>query len=185
MNFFEFSHFSRYSGIKERFCANNTFEKASRKECIFTEANKSSTPGEKLLCEIYKNANMGEDSLCSLIGKVKDDNLRRDITYQLDTYAGYANTAKSKLAEMNVKAKELSPFAKISSEISMAMSTMTDSSAPKLAELIIEGSTMGIVKLKKQITAAKRENAPEHIMNFANEVVTFEENSINKMKEYL
>ena len=44
---------------------------------------------------------------------------------------------------------------------------------------------MGIVELKKQITAAKKENAPEHIMNFANEVVTFDENSINKMKEYL
>ena len=149
------------------------------------EKNKPTNPGEKLLCEIYKNANMGEDSLCSLIGKVKDENLRRDITCQLDTYAGYAQTAKNKLADMNVKAKELSPIAKISSEISMAVSTMTDSSAQKLAELIIEGSTMGIVELKKQITAAKNENAPEHIVNFANEVVTFEENSINRMKEYL
>ena len=149
------------------------------------EKNKMTNPGEQLLCEIYKNANMGEDSLCMLIGKVKDEKLRRDITCQLDTYAGYAQTAKNKLADMNVKAKELSPIAKISSEISMAVSTMTDSSAQKLAELIIEGSTMGIVELKKQITAAKNENAPEHIVNFANEVVTFEENSINRMKEYL
>ena len=149
------------------------------------EKNKMTNPGERLLCEIYKNANMGEDSLCMLIGKVKDEKLRRDITCQLDTYAGHAQTAKNKLADMNVKAKELSPIAKISSEISMAVSTMTDSSAQKLAELIIEGSTMGIVELKKQITAAKNENAPEHIVNFANEVVTFEENSINRMKEYL
>lgn len=149
------------------------------------EKNKMTNPGERLLCEIYKNADMGEDSLCMLIGKVKDEKLRRDITRQLDTYAGYAQTAKNKLANMNVKAKELSPIAKISSEISMAVNTMTDSSAQKLAELIIEGSTMGIVELKKQITAAKNENAPEHIVNFANEVVTFEENSINRMKEYL
>ena len=149
------------------------------------EKNKMTNPGEQLLCEIYKNANMGEDSLCMLIGKVKDEKLRRDITCQLDTYASYAQTAKNKLTDMNVKAKELSPIAKISSEISMAGNTMTDSSAQKLAELIIEGSTMGIVELKKQITAAKNENAPEHIVNFANEVVTFEENSINRMKEYL
>ena len=93
------------------------------------EKNKMTNPGERLLCEIYKNANMGEDSLCMLIGKVKDEKLRRDITCQLDTYAGYAQTAKNKLADMNVKAKELSPIAKISSEISMAVSTMTDSSA--------------------------------------------------------
>ena len=141
------------------------------------EKNKMTNPGERLLCEIYKNANMGEDSLCMLIGKVKDEKMRRDITCQLDTYTGYAQTAKNKLANMNVKAKELSPIAKISGEISMAVNTMTDSSAQKLAELIIEGSTMGIVTLKKQITAAKNENAPEHIVNFANEVVTFEENS--------
>ena len=73
------------------------------------EKNKMTNPGERLLCEIYKNANMGEDSLCMLIGKVKDEKLRRDITCQLDTYAGYAQTAKNKLADMNVRQRSSVP----------------------------------------------------------------------------
>ena len=149
------------------------------------EKNKMTNPGERLLCEIYKNANMGEDSLCMLIGKVKDEKLRRDITCQLDTYAGYAQTAKNKLANMNVKAKELSPIAKISSEISMAVSTMTDSSAQKLAELIIEGSTMGMTDAKKQVSEYERKNASPDALRFSREIVSFEEGNIEKLKKYL
>ena len=142
-------------------------------------------PGEALLREIYKNANMGEDALNSLISKVTDENLRRDITHQLEMYADFADKAKCRLYEMNIKPKELSPIAKISSEISMAMSTAADSSAKKLAGMIIEGATMGIVELKKQISTAKGENAPADITDLACDVVKFEENSVDKMKTYL
>ncbi len=149
------------------------------------EKEKNLNPGEALLREIYKNANMGEDALNSLISRATDENLRRDITHQLEMYAGFADKAKCRLYKMNIKPKEINPMAKISSEISMTMSTMADSSAGKLAGMIIEGATMGIVELKKQITAAKNENAPADITDLANDVVKFEENSINKMKAYL
>jgi len=149
------------------------------------EKKKTQMPGEELLQTVYKNVKMGSDAVTAIIEKTKDANLRRELTSQLESYYGFSISAKNKLTEMHVEAKEPSMISKMPAEFSIKMSTMMDSSDSKIAELMIDGYNMGIVDLQKSINAAKADGAPEDVMNIASGVIAFEQGSIEKMKQYL
>ncbi len=65
------------------------------------------------------------------------------------------------------------------------MNTMVDSSTPKIAEMMINGSTMGVINLKKRIGQAQTEGVSQDVVKIANDIMAFEEDNINKMKNYL
>ena len=87
---------------------------------------------------------MGSDSIVKLLDKVSDSKFKTDLTDQLNGYEGFASKAKARLKEMGAEAKEENVMVKLWSSIGMAMSTLTDSTDSHIAELIAEGSTMGI-----------------------------------------
>ena len=69
--------------------------------------------------------------------------------------------------------------------MSIMMTTMVDSSTPKIAEMMINGSTMGVINLKKRIKQAQTEGVSQDVVKIASDIMAFEEDNINKMKNYL
>ena len=149
------------------------------------EKQKKTNPDEELLQEMYKNACMGTDSVTTILGKTKDEKLRCERTAQLDGYQNFANVTRNKLSGMSATAKEINAFAKIPAEMSIMMTTMVDSSTPKIAEMMINGSTMGVINLKKRIKQAQTEGVSQDVVKIASDIMAFEEDNINKMKNYL
>ena len=76
-------------------------------------------------------------------------------------------------------------LSKLPADLSIKMSTMMDNSNSKIAELMIGGYNMGLLDLQKSLNHAKDEGAPEDVINIANGVISFEQGSIEKMKQYL
>lgn len=149
------------------------------------DKQKKTNPDEEFLQDLYKNACMGTDSVTTVLGKTKDEKLRCELTAQLDGYQNFANTTRNKLSGMSSTAKEISAFAKIPAEISIMMSTMVDNSTSKIAEMMINGSTMGVIDLKKRVKQAEQDGVSEEVVKIANDMMTFEEDNIDKMKNYL
>ena len=145
--------------------------------------NKQTSHDETLLGEVYKSVTMGVDSISTLIQKTTDTAMRSDLSTQLEEYQKFATVTKTKMYEKNFKVKESSIFAKIPAEVSMNVTTMMDNSNTKIAEMMINGSTMGVIGLTR--TIRQTPDASPDCTQLAREVVTFEENSINKMKTYL
>ena len=143
------------------------------------------SPSEELLGDIYKNVTMGIESIITLMPKVNDVNFLSDLTAQMNQYQQFANEAAKRLGQMNAAVPKTTVFAKIPSEIGIHMNTMADKSTQKLAELMINGSTMGIINMKKKITQHKDAPDISETAALANDVVTFEEQNINKLKSYL
>ncbi len=141
------------------------------------------TPDEELLGEVYKSVTMGSDSITTLMSKTTDASMRSDLTTQLEGYQNFATATKTKMYEKNFKVKETSVFTKIPAEVSVNMTTMMDNSNTKIAELMINGSTMGVIGLTRKIRETS--GASEDCVKIANDVVAFEENNITKMKTYL
>lgn len=141
------------------------------------------SPDEELLSEVYKSVTMGSDSTATMIGKTKDSALRTELTAQLDGYRNFANIAREKLEEKHYKVKQGSIFAKIPAEISINMTTMIDDSNTKIAEMMINGSTMGVIELRRKLRESV--GADDDSVKIANDYVSFEEDNINKMKTYL
>ena len=150
-----------------------------------SDKQKNTNPDEVLLQDLYKNACMGTDSVTTILGKTKDEKLRCELTAQLDGYQNFANITRNKLSGMSAVAKEITAFAKIPAELSIMMNTMVDSSPSKIAEMMINGSTMGVINLEKRVKQARSEGVSEDVVKIANDMMSFEEDNIQKMKPYL
>jgi hypothetical protein len=137
------------------------------------------------LQEIYKNVTMGTDSLMTILGKAEDETLRENLSADLDTYEGYAKRAKEKLEAMSVEPKGVNALQKLPAEMGITMSTLTDRSNSKMAELMIEGAVMGVTEFKELIREADKNGASLENVRLAGDVLSFHEEMINKMRRYL
>ena len=139
----------------------------------------------EILEHIYKNVKMGSDSITSLLPKVKDERMISDLTTQLSGYEGFALRASDMLKNSGVHPEEESLMKKIPAKAGIAMNMAMDPSSSHIAEMMIQGSSMGIVDMTKYINAAKRVSISKEAVDLAGEVVTFEEDNIERLKAYL
>lgn len=71
-------------------------------------------------------------------------------------------------------------------KMSMAVNTMTDSSASHIAEMMIQGANMGVTDLRRAISAEERSGEPNReAVALARETVSFEEGTAEKLKAFL
>ena len=145
----------------------------------------SSTPVTELLNAIYKNVKMASDSLLNLMPKVKDEKLKNDMTVQLSVYEGFASRAAKLLAEEGGKPEEEGLMTKMGAKMGVMMNTMRDSTTSHLAEMIIEGSTMGMNDILKQIREAEQKDVSGEALRLARHLYEFEEKTAEDMKSYL
>ncbi len=137
---------------------------------------------EALLEEVYRNVKMGGDSIVNLIDKVESHGLRGEMTVELDRYRAFENRASELLAERGLKPKELSTAAKMGAKAGMLMNTMLDTSTSHLAELMINGSTMGIIELEKARNTGTHTDSARAL---AEDVLKFERESTVRLGKFL
>jgi hypothetical protein len=138
-----------------------------------------------LLQAIYKNVKMASDSILNLMPKVKDSKLKNDLTVQLSVYEAYASRAAKLLADEGVKPEDESTVTKLASKWGTMMNTMMDSTSTHIAEMMIEGATMGVNDLLEQMRGAKNGEVSDEAMRLLQDVHDYEERVIKEMKEYL
>ena len=138
---------------------------------------------ESFLGAIYKNTKMGADAIINLLPKVKNDALRSDMTMQLDGYEKYAARAEEALMLRGVKAKEENLLTRLSARAGMAAKTMMDSTTSHIAEMMIDGSNMGITDATKLLN--NYDTKDDEAVRLARDVVRFEEHNLEMMKRYL
>ena len=135
--------------------------------------------------EIYKNAKMGADAIINLLPKVKNDALRSDMTMQLDGYEKYAARAAEALTARGCTAKEENLMTRLSARMGVAINTMMDSTSSHIAEMMIEGSNMGITDMTKLLNDHETRSDSKDAVRLAHEVVRFEEHNLEMLKRYL
>ena len=135
--------------------------------------------------EIYKNTKMGADAIINLLPSVKDDGIRSAMTRQLDGYEKYAARAAKHLEGAGVTPKEENWFARLSARIGMAFNTMLDSTGSHIAEMMVEGSNMGITDMTRLLNHHESKGNAEEAVRLAHEVVAFEQHNLEVMKRYL
>lgn len=136
-----------------------------------------------ILNEVNKGIKMGMDSISTVSEKVGDNNFKDDLLFQYDKYNEILNKVNSELKNYDDFPKELPTMQKTMGYIEIQMSTMNDKSNSHIAEMLIKGTTMGIiegVKLKN-----RNPDASEPIQNILNDFVKFQENNVEKLKKYL
>lgn len=137
----------------------------------------------RLLNFVYQNAQMGVDSIRQLMGIVENKELKEHLKTQFQGYEEFQNTARQMLEENGFDEKEISAFSKISTYLMINMQLLTDKSATHIAEMMIQGSNMGVIDAIKNLNDC--EDAEQEIRNLMEKLQKFEEHNIDKLKEFL
>jgi uncharacterized protein YjgD (DUF1641 family) len=138
-----------------------------------------------LLQSVYKNVKMASDSILTLMPKVQDARLKSELTVKLSAYEAFASRAAKLLADEGVKPVEEGTITKLAAKWGSMMNTMRDSTSSHLAEMMVEGATMGVNDMLKQIREAESTTVSESALRLARDVCSFEEKTVEDMKDYL
>lgn len=140
----------------------------------------------ELLVFIHKNAEMGAFSTERLIKnlKTKENKIKVILENQHKEYKNFAKKSKKILKSNNIEVEENNILTKISSGMGIMMETMKDNSDAALAQMLIEGFTMGVVQVTTKISAYKK-IVDRSTLNLAKKYLKFQEDEIEKLKEFM
>ncbi len=147
--------------------------------------NRHASDNAQMLDKMYKNVKMGSDSMVNILSKVKDEGLRGELTSQLDRYERYSKQVAGMIYDEGGTPKEENIITKTGAKIGMQMNTMLDATTGHLAELVIEGATMGMTDMTKILREYENKNCSESTIKLAKEIAEFEDKSIDSLKKYL
>lgn len=148
-----------------------------------TETKKPCT--EEFLKELYKNIKMGSDSIINLMPKVSGGELRDEMTAELNRYEDFAKQIADQLYDEGETPTEENIMTKMMSKVGMAMNTMMDSTDSHIAQMMIEGATMGVTENTKLLRKYENKGCSEKSMSIAKETIKFMEDTVERMKAYL
>ena len=138
---------------------------------------------EYILNELNKGIKMGMDSISSIAEKVTDNQLKDDLQSEYNQYNEILNDVNTELSKYEEFPKELNPAQKMMGWFDIQISTLTDDSDSKIAEMLIKGTNMGIIEGVKLLN-----NNPETtdtIKNILTNFIQFQENNVERLKKYL
>lgn len=132
---------------------------------------------------IYQNAEMGKTTISQLIDIAKDESFKQSLQSQLREYNEIFDMAGNKIKEAEEKSKGLGTMTKLKTYIMINMSTIKDKTASHIAEMMIQGSSMGIIDITKKLK--EYDNADPEIISIGNRLLKFEQQNIEEMKTFL
>jgi len=140
----------------------------------------------ELLSHIYETAEMGVKSTTDLLKALegKDNKLKKAVEDELKEYEKVLKQAKKELKENKVELPKISMMTKMSSCMGIKMEVRKDNSDSAIAEMLIQGLTMGSIEMEKKIDQYK-DVASKSVLKLAKELLDFQKKSIEELKEYL
>ncbi len=135
------------------------------------------------LDEISKGTTMGMDATKDIIEKIEEKDFKKLVKDQYKEYEKikkeidniYKEYSESNPHETNV-------MTKVMTWSSINMKTMTNTSTSKIAEILLQGTNMGIIEGRKILN---NKNIDKKITKIIEEYVDMQEKYVEKLKKYL
>ena len=140
----------------------------------------------ELLTYIYQVASMGVKSTTTLINTIKNTNnkIKKIVEEELKEYESFLKESKRLLKKNKIASKDKGFMVELMSKMGIKMEMLKDNSDPSIAEMLIQGFTMGVVEMEHKIDRYK-ENADRSIIKLAKRLLKYQQESIEILKPYL
>ena len=136
-----------------------------------------------VLDELNKGACMGMDAIHFVLDKVDDEKFKNVLDKQYNDYKAISDRICSLYPEYSEKKPhETSAMNKVMTWYGIQMKTMMENSTSKIAELLIQGTNMGIIEGRKLLN---HKNTDEEVEKIARDYVTMQETALEKLKKFL
>ena len=135
------------------------------------------------LDEIHKGACMGMDAIHFVREKVEDPKFKEVLDSEYKKYEDIAKNIEDIYPKYNDdKPHETSAMNKAMTWYGIEMKTLTDKSNSKIAELMLQGTNMGIIEGKKILNNKKLDKEVENIVYT---YVEIQEENVEVLKTFL
>jgi len=136
-----------------------------------------------VLDELSKGACMGKDAIHFIMDKVKDEELKQELNNQYQKY----DEIFQKICEIYPEYSEKEPHEtnamnKVMTWYGIEMKTMMDESTSKIAELLLQGTNMGIIEGRRLLN---HNDTNDEINSLLEEYVEMQETAVEKLKKFL
>lgn len=135
------------------------------------------------LDEINKGACMGMDAISLILDKVEDKEFKKTLKLEFNKYKDISRRIDELYKEYSDdEPHETSTMNKVMTWYGINMKTLTDNSNSKIAELLLQGTNMGIIEGRKVLN---NKNIDKKVRKLIEEFVTMQEDSVEKLKTFL
>lgn len=140
----------------------------------------------ELIMHIYNSSKMGVNSLNNLLIELKDkeNKLKKVVEEQLQAYEDFYKETKKILQKEKIELKEDNVMAKMMSKVGIKKEVMKDNSDAKIAQILTQGLTMGVVEITSKIDTYQDIVDKKHL-NIAKDYLKFQQKAIDNLKNYL
>ena len=134
---------------------------------------------------IRQNTQMGRQGIMDVLPKVENENssFTGALNQQMREYESIYAEADKMLGELGGQRENISAMSKISSQMMTTMKTMTDSSVSHIADMMIQGSSMGVTKIIQHQKDYDQSNP--RISALADKLLRTEQKKIEELKKFL
>jgi len=138
---------------------------------------------KNVLDELNKGACMGMDAIKDILDKVEDENLHKVLDDQYNSYKDISERINEIYPNYSDKEPhETNTMNKVMTWYGIEMKTLTDHTTSKLAEILMQGTNMGIIEGRRLLN---HKNTDEKINSLVSDYVDMQEKYVETLKDYL
>ena len=130
---------------------------------------------EEVLAEVHRNCQLALQSITDILPEADDTDVREELLKQHEEYERISSKAAILARDKNIELKNPGPIKKAMMWTSIKMSTMKDDSRSHIAEMMVQGTVMGITALKTSLGQMSDEGADTEVKALAEELLHTEE----------
>ncbi|MBO5045717.1 MAG: hypothetical protein J6C93_02490 [Clostridia bacterium] len=140
---------------------------------------------EEILAEIHRNSQLALQSISNILPETEDQDLREELLREHEEYEKICGKAALLAKDKNIELKNPNPLKKAMMWSSIKMNTMTDNSRSHIAEMMVQGTVMGITALKSSLGEMSDTQEDKEIRALAEEFLAMEESFEEKWKSFI
>ena len=138
----------------------------------------------KILNQIHKATKMGMDSISFVSEKLDDNKLKDNLSFQYTQYGQVMDRVNKLYENYGEIPEDKNIMDTVMGWTGVQMNTITDKTPSHIAEIMIQGTTMGIIEGRKLINNETC-HVNKDVKDLLNNFVTFQENNVEQLKKFL
>lgn len=140
----------------------------------------------ELILMVYKLSDMGIFTTTELIRalKNKDNKIKKICEDILKEYECFFKDSKESLKSEDIKLEGNGVFAKMGARMGIANEVSSDNSDSSLAEVLIQGLSMGTLEMERLISRYK-DIVSKRDLKLAKKFLKFQQDMVSELKKYL
>ena len=137
----------------------------------------------QMLNHIYQSTQMGRESILSVLRHTEQYDFCQALQQQMSEYEQINDQARKIMQNKGIDPEALSPLVKFNAQLIGSIKSGVNDSTSHIAEMMIQGSTKGIIKSAKNLHAYKISD--ESVNNLCQKLLDHERENIRILQEFL